>query len=59
MMLHTTYKALGLLVSDKKIFKIFVSKIYFSQCNLYMQQTRTIWTIIKVGYIRIIPAKLG
>ena len=41
------------MVSDKKVFKV------FSLCDLDMQQTITIWTIIKHGHIRIIPAKFG
>ena len=28
-------------------------------CNLDMLQTKTIWTIILGGHIRIIPAKFG
>ena len=39
--------------------KGFILKIYFSLCDLNMQQTRTIWTIIKEGHIRIIPVKLS
>ena len=29
------------------IFKVYISKIYFSLCDLDMQGTKTIWTIIK------------
>ena len=50
-------QAQGLVVSDKQIFKIFISKIYYSLCDLDLQQTETIRTIIKEGRIRIIPAK--
>ena len=57
MMLHTKYE--GSVVSDKKIFNVFNSKIYFSLCDLDMQQTGTICTINKGGLTRIIPAKLG
>ena len=35
-------KALGLMVSDKKIFRGFVLKIIFSLCDLYMQRMGTI-----------------
>ena len=34
-------------------------KIYFSLCDLDMQWTHTIWTIIKEGHIRIVLAKFG
>ena len=49
------------MVLDKKIIKVFISKIYFSLCALdtFRQGTGTIWTIIKEGHIRIIPAKFG
>ena len=59
MMLHTNIKALGLVVSDKKIFKVFICKIYFSLCDLDMQQTETFWTILKEGHVRFISAKFG
>ena len=52
-------KALGDVVSDKKIFKVFILKIYFSLCDLDMQRTETIWTTIKEGHIRNIPAKFS
>ena len=45
-MLHMNIKVPGLLVSDKKIFKFFISKIYYSLCDLEMQRTRTIQTIL-------------
>ena len=35
-------KALGLVVSDKKIFKVFILKIYFGLSVLDMQKTGTI-----------------
>ena len=50
---------LGLVVSDKKIFKVFISKILFSLCYLDMQWAIDIWTIIQDGQIRINPAKFG
>ena len=31
------------MVSDKKIFKVFILKIYFSLCDLDMQQTQTVF----------------
>ena len=34
-------------------------KSIFSLCDLDMQRTRTILTVIKEGHIRIIPAKFG
>ena len=39
MMLHSKYKgsSLGLVVSDKMILKVFILKIYFSLCDLDMQ----------------------
>ena len=41
-------------------FESFILKIYFSLCDLDMQQTGTIWTTIKTTIlIRIIPAKFG
>ena len=36
-----------------------LEKIYFSLCDLEMQRIRTVWTITKEGYIRIIPTKFG
>ena len=60
MMLHTKYQGYRpSQVSDKKIFKVFILKIYFSLCDLGMQQTGTIRTIVKEGHIRIIPAKFS
>ena len=61
MMLHSYIKVLGLVVSDKKIFQKKKSsrKSIFSLCDLDMQWTGTICTIIKEGHIRVIPAKFG
>ena len=44
------------MVSEKKILKVYISKIYFSTCDLNMQR---ILKNIKEGHIRIIPAKFG
>ena len=52
-------KALGFVVSEKKIFKSFHLKIYFSLCGLYMPWTETIWTILQKGYIRNFPTKFS
>ena len=61
MMVHTKYQgsSLGLVVSDKKIFKVFILKTFFILCDLDMQHTRTIWTNLKEGHIRFITAKFG
>ena len=61
MMKHTKYQgsSLGLVVTDKKIFKTFISKSIFSPCDLDMQRTGTICIIIKEGHIRIFLAKFG
>ena len=48
---------LGLVISDKKIFKVFISKIYFSPCYTNMQRTEIYLIFIVEGHIRIIPAK--
>ena len=58
-MLHTHYQALCLVVSEEKIFKVFILKIYFSLCDLDMEWTKIIWTILKEGHIRIISSKFG
>ena len=47
------------MVSDKNIFQGFILTIYFMLYDLDMERTETIWTIIKEGYIRIIPVKFG
>ena len=52
-------KALGLVVSDKKIFKFSSRKSFFSLCDLDMQWTITIWAIIKEYHIRLIPSMFG
>ena len=48
------------MVSDNEIFfKFLVKKSIFSSRDLDMQQTGTIWTILKEDQPRIIPVKLG
>ena len=56
MMLHSKYQG-----SRPCSFRqeYFISKIYFSRCDLDMEQTGTICIIIKEGHIRIISAKFG
>ena len=50
---HTKYQG-----SRASGFKLFTSKIYFSLCDLDMQRTRTIRTILVEGRLRIICVKL-
>jgi len=53
-------KALGLVVSDKKIFKkIAFWKPIFGPRDLLMQQIRTIWTTLVGDHPWIIPVKFG
>ena len=59
MMLHNKYQGSKTFGFRQDDFKIFILKIFFSLCDLDMQQTETVWTIIKEVYIRIIPAKFG
>ena len=47
---------LGLVVSEK-MFNVFISKIYFSLCDLDMQLSLTIQTIIKEDHISTNPTK--
>ena len=48
-------KYLGLQVTNMKVFKVFISKIYFSLCDLDIQRTKTIEQLLK----RVIPGKFG
>ena len=60
MMLHTKYqgsRSCGFKQED--FLKFSFRKSIFSLCDLDIQWTFTIWTIIKEGHIRIIPAKFG
>ena len=50
-------KALGLVVSDKKIFEVCILKIYFSSCDLVMQCTGTILTTLVKGHPRMIAVQ--
>jgi len=52
-------KALGLVVSDKKIFENCILKTYFWPRDLLMQPIRTIWTTLVGDYPGIIPVKFG
>jgi len=52
-------KALGLVVSDKKIFENCILKPIFWPCDLLMQPTGTIWTTLVGDYQGIIPVKFG
>ena len=40
-------RALGLVVSDKKIFKVFISKIYFSLCDLECNGPKALEQLLK------------
>ena len=57
----TNIKALGLVVLDKRISKVFLlpGNSMFSPSDLVMQRTVPILTNVKGSYIRIIPAKFG
>ena len=60
MMLHTKYQGYRPCAFRQEDFLKFSSqKSIFSLCDLDMQQTIAISTIIKDGHIRIIPAKFG
>jgi len=52
-------KALGLVVSDKKIFESIILKPIFWPRDLLMQPTGTVWSILIGDYQRIIPVKFG
>ena len=47
-----------MIVLDKKIFKVFISKIYLSPCDLEMQRTGLLNSYTD-GHISIIPVKFG
>lgn len=51
------FKALGLALSEKKIFKDFFSKIYFSLPDPDFQLIRTIWTFLEELHAWKIPGK--
>jgi len=52
-------KALGLVVSDKKIFESFVLKPIYWPGDLIMQPTETVWTTLIGDHQGIIPVKFG
>jgi len=52
-------KALGLVVSEKKIFENCLSKTYFWPHDLLMQPIRTIWTIAVRDHPGTIPVEFG
>jgi len=52
-------KALGLVVSDKKIFESCILKTYFRPRDLLMQPIRTILTILVEDYRGTIPVEFG
>ena len=52
-------KALGLVVSDKKIFESFILKPIYWPRDLLMQPIRTIWTTLVGDHPGIILVKFG
>jgi len=52
-------KALGYVVSDKKIFENCILKTYFWPRDLHMQPIRTIWTILVGDHPGTIPVEFG
>jgi len=52
-------KALGLVVSDKKIFESFILRPIYWPHDLLMQPTGTVWTTLIGDHPRIIPVKFG
>jgi len=52
-------KALGIVVSDKKIFENCILKTHFWPRDLLMQPTGTIWTTLVGDHPEIIPVKFG
>jgi len=52
-------KALGLVLSDKKIFESCILKTYFLTRGLFMQPIRTSWTILVEDYQGAIPVEFG
>jgi len=52
-------KALGLVVSDKKIFESCILKTFFWPRDLLMQPIWTIWTILVEDYPETIPVEFG
>jgi len=52
-------KALGFVVSDKKIFENCIFKTYFLPHDLHMQPTGTIWTTFVGDHQGFIPVKFS
>jgi len=52
-------KALGLVVSDKKIFESCILKTYLLPRDLLVQPIRTIWTILVGDHPGTIPVQFG
>jgi len=52
-------KALGLVVLDKKILESFILKPIYWPCDLLMQPTGTVWTILIGDHPEIISVKFG
>ena len=52
-------KALGLVVSEKKIFEKCILKTYFLPRDLLMQPTGIVWTTLVEKHLGIIPVKCG
>ena len=52
-------KALGFVVSDKKIFENCILKTYFWPHDLHMQPIKTIWTILIGDHQGTIPVEFG
>ena len=58
-MLHTKYQESRHCGFKQEKIKNFILKICFSLCDLDIQRTKSILTIIDKGHIRTIPAKFG
>jgi len=52
-------KALGLVVSDKKIFENCILKTFFFTRDLHIQPTRTVWITLVEDHLGIIPVKFS
>ena len=52
-------KALGLVVSDKKIFENCLLRTYVWPRDLLMQATGTVWTTLAEKHLGIIPVRIG
>jgi len=59
MMLYTKYEALGLVVSDKKIFENCILKTYFWPRDLLMQPITIIWTTLEGDHPGTIPVEFN